>query len=126
MDEPTQRQLSAAALSAAAARRAAVLTVRESDLYRQSLARLGVASSALGYLDAVKAALSTGLRLPQEFNDHELQRPPLKGCRSVVIGESSDSGSDLVFILIYRRKRAVLDLLYVAAHDEAYRGAAGR
>lgn len=122
MAEPSPRQLSAAALKTAALRKRAAFRLRESDLYLSSMEQLGEARTALEFLESIKAALAAGLTIPDEFADHALRRPPLVGFRSVIVGESEDENGDLTFILVYRRKAAVIDLFYIAAHSDAYSG----
>ena len=120
MTEPSPRQLSAAALKTAALRRRPIFRLRESGLYLHSMEQLGEASSSLEFLEGIKAALAAGLTIPDEFADHALRRPPLVGFRSVIVGEAEQADGDLTFILVYRRKGAVVDLFYVAAHADAY------
>lgn len=120
MVEPSPRQLSAAALKATALRRRAIFQLRESDLYLFSIEQLSGASAALEFLESIKAALAVGLTIPDEFADHALQRPPLIGFRSVIVGEAEETDGDLTFMLVYRRTVAVIDLMYVAAHSDAY------
>lgn len=122
MAEPSPRQLSAAALKTAALRRRPAFRLRESDLYLYSIEQLGKAAAALEFLESIKVALAAGLTIPDEFADHALQRPPLIGFRSVIVGEAEESNGDLTFVLVYRRKASVIDLFYIAAHSDAYRG----
>lgn len=98
----------------------ASIEIFETPAYIRSLSALREAGmgEALQYLEAVKQALARKVPLLVEFRDHVLKRPPLKGFRSVIVGEIE--GTDITVILVYKRAGSVTDLYLVEEHNAAY------
>ena len=119
IDKPKQqRHESAERLRAESSLRREQNKIVHSDGFADSERALADIPGALAYLDSIEDALRTGLAIPRLFRDHQL-RGNLARFRSVIIGELE--GSDVTFILLYRRRRKLIQLLWIDQHDNVYR-----